>query len=107
MGNRRISFLPISSAGEVATVYPPDATEEEKENLACGRLEIFKMAGGTEYIIHDINAENIIVGKAQIRGTVRVPDEIAVEGFHTRDADLVFDDSQVLAEDEILIGKAQ
>jgi Metallo-beta-lactamase superfamily len=45
------------------------------------------MAGGTEYILHDVNADNIIVGKAQIRGSVRVPDEIAVEGFHTGDND--------------------
>lgn len=86
--------------GEVATVYPPDATEEEKENLSCARLEIFKMAGGTEYIIHDINSANIIVGKAQIRGTVRVPDEIAVEGFHTRDADLAFDGGDAPADDD-------
>jgi Metallo-beta-lactamase superfamily len=69
----------------VATVYPLDATEEQKANNTCGRLEIFKMAGGTEYIIHDINSENNIVGKAQIRGSVKVPDEIAVEGFHRRD----------------------
>ncbi len=81
-------------------MYPPDATEEEKANLSCGRLEIFKMAGGTEYIIHDINSENIIVGKAQIRGTVRVPDEIAVEGFHTRDADLACDEGDAQAEDD-------
>jgi hypothetical protein len=45
------------------------------------------MAGGTEYIIHDVDENNIIVGKARFSGTVRVPDEIAVEGFLRRDAD--------------------
>jgi len=80
------------SKGEVATVYPLDATDEEKQNHSCGRVEIFKMTGGTEYIVHDIDANNIIVGKAQIRGTVRVPDEIAVEGFHTRDTEEDLDD---------------
>lgn len=78
-------------------MYPLDASEEAKANNSCGRVEIFKMAGGTEYIIHDINSENIIVGKAQIRGTVRVPDEIAVEGFHTRDSD---ETNDVIGEDD-------
>ena len=79
-------------------MYPLDAAEVA--NLSCGRLEIFKMAGGTEYIIHDVNADNIIVGKAQIRGTVRVPDEIAVEGFLTRDADVTKDDVDASSEDD-------
>lgn len=43
------------------------------------------MTGGTEYIVHDVDENNIIVGKARISGTVRVPDEIAVEGFLARD----------------------
>jgi glyoxylase-like metal-dependent hydrolase (beta-lactamase superfamily II) len=44
------------------------------------------MTGGTEYIVHDIDENNVIIGKARISGTVRVPDEIAVEGFLARDS---------------------
>jgi len=73
--------------GEVATVYPPEATEDEKKANSCARVEIFKMAGGTEYIVHDVDKDNIIIGKARLSGTVRVPDEIAVEGFLERDLD--------------------
>jgi len=72
--------------GEVATVYPLDASDEEKETNSGPRVEIFKMTGGTEYIVHDIDENNIIIGKARISGTVRVPDEIAVEGFLARNS---------------------
>jgi glyoxylase-like metal-dependent hydrolase (beta-lactamase superfamily II) len=64
--------------GEVATVYPPDATEEQKRSNSTARVEIFKMAGGTEYIVHDVDEHNIIIGKARFSGTVRVPDKRAV-----------------------------
>lgn len=67
--------------GEVATVYPNTATAREKETNKTARVEIFKMAGGTEYIIHDVNKEGVIIGKVRVSGTVRVPDEISVEGF--------------------------
>lgn len=67
--------------GEVAIVYPPNATSEQKLNKTAARLEIFKMAGGTEYIVHDVDENNIIVGKARFSGTVRVPDELSVQGF--------------------------
>lgn len=39
------------------------------------------MPGGTEYIVHDIDKNNHIIGKARLRGTVRVPDTIGVQGF--------------------------
>jgi glyoxylase-like metal-dependent hydrolase (beta-lactamase superfamily II) len=64
--------------GEVATVYPPDATEEQRRSNSTARVEIFKMAGGTEYIVHDVDEKNFIVGKARFSGTVRVPDKRAV-----------------------------
>ena len=48
------------------------------------------MTGGTEYIVHDIDENNTIVGKIRFSGTVRVPDEIAVEGFSLHDAEDVF-----------------
>ena len=43
------------------------------------------MAGGTEYIIHDVNKDGIIVGKVRFSGTVRVPDELSVQGFISAD----------------------
>jgi hypothetical protein len=39
------------------------------------------MAGGTEYIVHDVDEHNIIVGKARFSGTVQTPDELEVQGF--------------------------
>ena len=71
----------IVYSGDVATIYPTDVTEEQKRTNKCARVEIFKMTGGTEYIVHDIDVTNIIIGKARFSGTVRVPDEMAVEGF--------------------------
>ena len=59
------------------------------------------MTGGTEYIVHDVNASNIIVGKARFSGTVRVPDEMAVEGFlATKDVDETKDDDDSDESDE-------
>lgn len=43
------------------------------------------MAGGTEYIIHDVDENNVIVGKARFSGTVRVPDELSLEGFISKE----------------------
>ena len=75
--------------GEVATVYPSNAQENGNGSKGVTRVEIFKMAGGTEYIIHDIDENNIIVGKARISGTVRAPDALSVEGFTSRDFQLL------------------
>jgi glyoxylase-like metal-dependent hydrolase (beta-lactamase superfamily II) len=44
------------------------------------------MPGGTEYVIHDVDENGTIIGKARFSGTVKVPDEIAVEGFLAPDA---------------------
>ena len=83
-------ILPTTPSGDVATIYPHSASEEEKQSKNCARVEIFKMTGGTEYIVHDIDENNTIVGKIRFSGTVRVPDEIAVEGFSLNDAEDVF-----------------
>jgi Metallo-beta-lactamase superfamily len=75
-------FSQIQWLGEVATVWPKDATPQQIQDRSVPRVEIFKMPGsGTEYVIHDVDANNVIVGKARLRGAVRVPDEISVEGF--------------------------
>jgi hypothetical protein len=71
--------------GDVATVYPPDASPEQRKSGKIPRVEIFKMTGGTEYVVHDIDEDNIIIGKARFSGTVHVPDEMAVEGFLSRE----------------------
>jgi len=86
--------------GEVATVFPPEATEYEKQLKSCARVEIFKMAGGTEYIVHDVDRNNIIVGKARLSGTVRVPDEMAVEGFLARDPEEDTDSDTDMEDDD-------
>lgn len=69
--------------GVVATVYPANATEADKKTTMTARVEIFKMPGGLEYIAHDINDRNEIIGRVRFSGTVHVPDSIAVNGFTT------------------------
>jgi len=66
--------------GDVATVWPPTATDEEKKNRSVPRVEIFKMPSGTEYIIHDVNSDNIVIGRARFSGNVKV-NEFNIEGF--------------------------
>ena len=68
-------------SGNVATVWPPDATEEQKQNRSVPRIEIFKMASGLEYIIHDVDENNIIIGKARFNGHIKVSEMMGVEGF--------------------------
>jgi Metallo-beta-lactamase superfamily len=48
---------------------------------SCKRVEIFKMPGGTEYILHDIDENNFIVGKAKFSGNVKVSESLSVDGF--------------------------
>uniref|UniRef100_A0A7S1UTE9 Metallo-beta-lactamase domain-containing protein n=1 Tax=Grammatophora oceanica TaxID=210454 RepID=A0A7S1UTE9_9STRA len=67
--------------GDVATVWPQEATPEQIEKRECKRVEIFKMPGGTEYILHDIDENNHIVGKARFFGHVKVSESMAVAGF--------------------------
>jgi len=69
--------------GTVATVYPSSASEADKQSVMTARVEIFKMPGGLEYIVHDINNENEIIGKVRFSGTVHVPKSITVIGFKT------------------------
>lgn len=71
-------------AGEVATVYPASATDEEIANRTCPRVEVFKLPGGTEYIVHDIDEDNVIIGKARFSGNVRVSDSLSVIGYEGR-----------------------
>ena len=67
--------------GELAVVYPPNIKTECERKVNRARVEIFKMAGGTEYIVHDIDDNNIIIGKTRFSGSVRTPDELSIQGF--------------------------
>lgn len=77
----RLIFDNVVPVGDVATVWPPNATEEEVSARSVPRVEIFKMPGGTEYIIHDIDKNNYIIGKARFSGHVKVSEQMSVEGF--------------------------
>jgi glyoxylase-like metal-dependent hydrolase (beta-lactamase superfamily II) len=76
--------LSFNFLGDVATVWPPKSTEEERKNRTVPRVEIFKMPSGTEYIIHDIDVNNRIVGKARFSGHVKVSEFMSVEAFGGR-----------------------
>jgi glyoxylase-like metal-dependent hydrolase (beta-lactamase superfamily II) len=79
--NRPWIFSQVRWLGEVATVWPADATAQEIERRTVPRVEIFKMPGASEYVVHDVDSSNYIVGKARFSGAAEVPDELAVEGF--------------------------
>ena len=87
----------LAFLGDVATVWPPKSTEEERKNRTVPRVEIFKMPSGTEYIIHDIDVNNQIIGKARFSGHVKVSESMSVEGFGGHS---ILDDSSG-AKDEI------
>jgi hypothetical protein len=70
-----------SNAGDVATVWPVNATAEEKRDRTVPRVEIFKMPSGTEYILHDIDVNNNIIGKARFSGHLKVSESMSVDGF--------------------------
>jgi len=67
--------------GDVSTVWPPTATPEQIAARNVPRVEIFKMPGGTEYIVHDIDKNNFIIGKNRFSGHVKVSEQMSVEGF--------------------------
>ena len=62
-------------------VYPEGATPEQIEARTVKRVEIFKIPGGTEYIVHDIDENNMIIGKARFAGHVKVSESMRVDGF--------------------------
>lgn len=62
-------------------MWPFGATDEQIKNRSVRRVEIFKMPGGTEYIIHDVDENNVIVGKARFAGHVKVSESMSVDGF--------------------------
>jgi len=79
------AYSEIKSKCNVSTVYPDNATPEQITKKAVKHVEIFKMHGGTEYIVHDIDQNNIIVGKARFSGNLKVSEFMSVDGFGGRD----------------------
>lgn len=75
------SFLDVVAVAEMTIIWPPKATSEEIAARSVPRVEVFKMPGGSEYVIHDIDINNKIIGRARIAGNVRVSDSMSVEGF--------------------------
>ena len=67
-----IHFSHLIDRVERAVLYPPAASPEEIANKTCKRVEVFKVPGSGEYILHDIDENNIIVGKGNFSGNLRV-----------------------------------
>jgi len=65
----------------VAIVYPANSSPKDIESGIIKRVEIFKVHGGSEYILHDIDENNIIVGRARFNGYVRISEGMKVAGF--------------------------
>mmetsp|Transcript_6825 Transcript_6825/g.17118 ORF Transcript_6825/g.17118 Transcript_6825/m.17118 type:complete len:1395 (+) Transcript_6825:304-4488(+) len=79
--------------GDVATIWPSTATEEEKKKRSVPRVEIFKMPSGTEYIVHDIDENNTVIGRARFSGNMKVKESMGLEGFGAKSLlDLLDDD---------------
>jgi len=78
---KSLTFSQIRWIGDVAKVYPSDAPEDQISQNKTKRVEIFKMPSGTDYVLHDIDENNIIVGKARFSGNVRVSEGISVIGL--------------------------
>mmetsp|Transcript_7652 Transcript_7652/g.14591 ORF Transcript_7652/g.14591 Transcript_7652/m.14591 type:complete len:1365 (+) Transcript_7652:217-4311(+) len=79
--SKTLSYSQIRWIGDVAKVYPSDAPEDQIKQNKTKRVEIFKMPSGTDYVVHDIDENNIIVGKARFSGNVRVSEGISVIGL--------------------------
>jgi glyoxylase-like metal-dependent hydrolase (beta-lactamase superfamily II) len=75
----------ISPSGDCSTIWPANATPEQIADRSLPRVEIFKMPGGTEYIIHDIDKSNHIIGKARFSGHLKVSESMSVDGFGGHD----------------------
>lgn len=67
----------------MSTIWPMDATLEEIKEQSRKHVEVFKMPGGEEYIVHDIDENNMLVGKARFSGYVHVSETISVGDFES------------------------
>ncbi len=80
----RWTYSDAISNGDVSRIYPFSVAPEEIAAGKVPRVEIFKMPGGTEYIIHDIDENNEIIGKTKLSGHVKVSELMSVDGFGGR-----------------------
>jgi hypothetical protein len=71
--------------GDVAAVYETNVTPEQMASGKCKRVEIFKLSDGAEYVLHDIDENNRIVGKVRFLGQIRVPDSVSVIDFKSQE----------------------
>jgi glyoxylase-like metal-dependent hydrolase (beta-lactamase superfamily II) len=62
------------------------------------------MPSGTEYIIHDVNSDNIVIGRARFSGNVKVNESMGVEGFG--DTSILDEEEDSFREARSLIPKA-
>jgi len=88
--NNSWSYSQLKWLGDVCTIYP----HGNGGALLSTRVEIFRMAGGTEYIIHDIDEHNCIIGKTCFIGTVQVSDSMEVIGFAPDNIECIDEDDQ-------------
>ena len=67
----------------MAVVYSKGTTKEEIASRKCCRVEIFKLLGGaeSEYVMHDVDENNIIIGRIKFSGIFRVSESLSVTGF--------------------------
>lgn len=79
--SKSMTYNQIRWIGDVAKIYPSDASPDEIAANKTKRVEIFKMPSGTDYILHDIDENNIIVGKVRFSGNVQVSEGISVIGL--------------------------
>lgn len=82
---KSLTYSQIRWIGDVTKIYPDGSSEEDIAKNKCKRVEVFKMPSGTDYVIHDIDENNIIVGKARFSGHVRVSEGISVIGLDSYD----------------------
>ena len=76
-----LTCIIFPTTGDVAKIYPSDASDDQIAQNKTKRVEIFKMPSGTDYVLHDIDENNTIVGKARFSGNVRVSEGISVIGL--------------------------
>jgi glyoxylase-like metal-dependent hydrolase (beta-lactamase superfamily II) len=79
--SKSLTYNQIRWIGDVAKIYPSDAPSEQIAANKTKRVEIFKMPSGTDYILHDIDENNVIVGKVRFSGNVQVSEGISVIGL--------------------------
>ena len=101
--SKALTYNQIRWIGDVATIYPSDAPPEQIAANKTKRVEIFKMSSGTDYILHDVDENNIIVGKVRFSGNVQVSEGISVIGLDEQQS---FSQRQIKLETESTVSSS-